>query len=202
MHTGLRDRSSPAEKTEDRSPERTRRVRRIDSNKLDRSARGLSTHRPSGLCEIALARAHKPRRCYARTFPWRQARSRCPWRRGRLASPRGSRPLSSGASRPTPTVARRGKAPAIPAAAAVARALGRHLLQLPGLLRVPAPRRRALPRLLRRLTRLRTRRQRGRRWVPAPEPVLRRHHAAPEPVVRPPRRRAGTLRESHAGHHG
>ncbi|PVH61973.1 hypothetical protein PAHAL_3G167000 [Panicum hallii] len=28
------------------------------------------------------------------------------------------------------------------------------------------------------------------------------HHAAPEPVVRPPRRRAGTLRESHAGHHG
>jgi hypothetical protein len=104
MHTGLRDRSSPAEKTEDRSPERARRVRRIDSNKLDRSARGLSTHRPSGLCEIALARAHKPRRCYARTFPWRQARSRCPWRRGRLASPRGSRPLSSGASRPTPTV--------------------------------------------------------------------------------------------------
>ncbi|PUZ64619.1 hypothetical protein GQ55_3G156900 [Panicum hallii var. hallii] len=52
------------------------------------------------------------------------------------------------------------------------------------------------------LARLRTRRQRGRRWVPAPEPVLRRHHAAPEPVVRPPRRRAGTLRESHAGHHG
>ncbi|CAN6210995.1 unnamed protein product [Urochloa humidicola] len=81
------------------------------------------------------------------------------------------------------------------ASPAVARAPGRHPVQLPGLRRAPLPRRRGLPGLLRRLAPIQPRRRR----VPAAEPVLGRHHAAPEPVPRPPRRRRRERRDDAGG---